>query len=357
VSDELICTYKYGTFYLVNILDETIAYLASINISAIERNLSKVNFLSRLLRTGVRYGKLISANEVLFVLNKTIYNLNIETKLIRAEHSLEKGNRPLSMARIQDIDGFENGVYYGEYFSNPRKAKVNIFQRDNDGNWHVAGFFPKGTINHIHALVPDHFRKCVWILTGDFDTAAGIWVSKNGFDTIEPVLTGEQKYRACVAFPSENGLLYATDTPFCQNAIQFLAKSDNKWISKRIVEIDGPAVYGCKLKNNFVFSTSVEGNGTEQGLKLKTLLERKRGKGVKSASSHIYLGNLEMGFEKVYGDKKDFLPFNLFQFGSILFPEGENKTNTLAFYPIALRNCDLTLRTMKMNIELSNHGN
>lgn len=35
--------------------------------------------------------------------------------------------------------------------------------------------FAQGQVNHIHDVVPDPYRECFWILTGDFGEAAGIW--------------------------------------------------------------------------------------------------------------------------------------------------------------------------------------
>lgn len=347
ISNEQICTYKQGKFYLVNIVSGSSFYLTAINEFITEGLLSRIKILSRLLRTGVRCGIKINQNEILFVLHKTIFNLNLATKLITKEHWHKNGGRPLSMARIQGIEGFENSFYFGEYFSNPKKNEVNIFKREENGKWNVVGSFPHGLINHIHALIPDVFQNCVWILTGDFDNSAGIWNTDNEFKTINPVMIGDQEYRACVAFPTKDGLLYATDTPFCHNSIRLLNKSNGIWISKKIVDIDGPVIYGCKFNSNFVFSTSVEGNGTEKGFKM--LLGRKRGKGIKEPVSCIYYGNLETGFNSIYKNEKDLLPFVLFQFGTIVFPEGENKTNILPFYPIALKKGDLTFMTLKIS--------
>jgi len=347
VSEDTICTYKSGNFYIVNIHNGRIEFLASFNIHSSELLLSKSKVLSRLFRTGVRYGKFISPRNILFVHNKIIYNLNIETKKITAEHNLLKGSRPLSISNIHHIEGFEDGFYFGEYFSNPSKKAVNIYKREESGSWHIVGSFRDGLINHIHAIIPDHIEHCVWILSGDFDNAAGIWYAKDNFRTIEPVLVGDQNYRACVAFPTENGLLYATDTPFSQNSIRILSRSENSWASTKVVDIDGPVIYGCVTGKKYIFSTSVEGNGTENGLKM--IIGRARGKGIKEPYSYIYSGDLEVGFKKIFIGKKDFLPFVLFQFGVVLFPEGENKTDILSFYPVALNKYDQTLYSIKID--------
>lgn len=55
----------------------------------------------------------------------------------------------------------------------------------------------------------------------------------------------------------------------------------------------------------------------------------------------MYLGNLETGFEEVYKEKKDMLPF-AFQFGVFRLPYGVNNGNVLYFQPVATKN-DLKL--------------
>ena len=50
--------------------------------------------------------------------------------------------------------------------------------------------------------------------------------------------------------------------------------------------------------------------------------------------------NSEGNISTVYENKKDKLPYILFQFGNILFPNGTNNTNKLVFTPIALKSND-----------------
>ena len=96
VADDCICAYNHGRFYLVNTLNETTTYLHSLEILATERILSRINLLSRLFRTGVRYGRTVDADQVLFVHNKKICNLNLAKPCVKGEHTLERERRPLS---------------------------------------------------------------------------------------------------------------------------------------------------------------------------------------------------------------------------------------------------------------------
>jgi hypothetical protein len=96
-----------------------------------------------------------------------------------------------------------------------------------------------------------------------------------------------------------------------------------------------------------IFSTIVECDGREN--LLKKIVTFKRGKGIIRNECVIYQvdGNsipVELG-----SNKKDFLPFYLFQFGSISFPTGNNLSNYLPAYNIGLKRCDLSLSLYKIS--------
>jgi hypothetical protein len=108
-----------------------------------------------------------------------------------------------------------------------------------------------------------------------------------------------------------------------------------------IYNVDGSCIYGCKVGNNLVFSSTVEADGRNETI-LKLLFNRRIGRGIKNRYVHLYKGNLCDGFSEIYKEKKDLLPF-LFQFGAFRFPSGLNETNILFFQPIATNKNDLNL--------------
>ena len=176
------------------------------------------------------------------------------------------------------------------------------------------------SINHVHNIISDKINDIVYVLTGDFGNSAAIWQVYDNFVTIEPILKGEQIFRSCVAFPTIDGLIYATDSPFSKNSIRLLHKNEySKWISTEISKINGPCIYGVKFNNDFVFSTSVEGEGVSSNF-LYNLFSIKRGSGIVENFVCVYKGNLNNGFQLIHKSKKDKLPFLLFQFGVISFP-------------------------------------
>lgn len=120
----------------------------------------------------------------------------------------------------------------------------------------------------------------------------------------------------------------------------------NTYEVKKVMLIAGSCIYGCKWKDNFVFSSTVEGDGRNM-TRFYFLFGRKRGSGIKDEFIHLYYGNSYDGFKEIYKEKKDWLPLYTFQFGAFRFPYGENNGDTLYFQPISTIKNDLALMTYK----------
>lgn len=347
ISSDQILLYKYGNIYTYNISDEKFKRIAKFPFSFSYNLLARISLISRLFRLNIRYGIKHNSSTIILIRSKHYYELNIiKNKLIKGK-KIDKGNRPLNITNIKNIKGFNDGIYYGEYFINPSKEEVCIKRIDTIHNHITVYTFPSKSINHIHSLIPDISNNCVWILTGDTDNSATIWCSKNNFNDVYPVFMGNQKYRSCVAFPINNGLLYATDSPDYQNAIYFIYKEKEKWNIKKICNISGPSIYGCKIENKFIFSTSVEPSSSRK-MFLKNIFGTKRGKGILDNYIHVYLGNLNEGFNEIYKTPKDKYPFFLFQFGVITFPNETLNNDLLPLYHIATSQFDLSTNLIKI---------
>ncbi|WP_310556235.1 hypothetical protein [Flavobacterium sp.] len=339
---------KSNKLYIYDVSTNQKKLLITLPYSPVLTLFSKVGIVSRVLRLGVRYALPISENKLLVVFDKKFYEINILEKTHQVTFNIPRGNRPLNIAKVEAINNFENALYFGEYFANFERKSVHIYKRQESTNWEIVYTFPEGTIEHIHAIVPDKFRDCLWILTGDFDKASGIWMAKNNFQDVKSILIGEQIFRSCVAFPEEKGIIYATDSQFETNSIRILHEKDSQWVSDFICEINGPAIYGCKVKNDLFFSTSVEGDSISKG-KFMQFLDKVPGPGIKEAYSHIVGGNLQKGFSVLSKNKKDIYPFILFQFGAITFPTGINDTNFLFTFNISLKKNNLDTEIYKIN--------
>lgn len=117
---------------------------------------------------------------------------------------------------VKSIKGFDDCICFGGYRDNIDKEPVHIYKRTEIDKWDIVHTFKSGEINHVHNIVADPYRDCLWAFTGDFDEASAIWKITNNFKKVERVLCNNQKYRGCVIFPVNEGLLYATDAPFHQ---------------------------------------------------------------------------------------------------------------------------------------------
>jgi hypothetical protein len=339
---------KSNKIYIYNISIEHIELLMTLPCSWKLILFSKFGLLSRVLRLGVRYALKISDYKLLVVFDKKFFEVNIVEKTYEETFNIPRGNRPLSIAKVENIYDFDDSLYFGEYFANFERKSVNVYKRLTDGKWVIVYTFPEGCIEHVHAIIPDKYRKCLWILTGDFNKASGIWMASNNFKDVKPILLGEQIFRSCVAFPEEKGIIYATDSQFETNSIRILHEKDSEWVSDFICEINGPAIYGCKVKNDLFFSTSVEGDSVSKGRYLQ-FLDCTPGPGIVEGYSHIVGGNLDKGFVTLNKNKKDAFPFILFQFGAITFPTGINETDFLFSYNISLKKNNLDTEIFKIN--------
>ncbi|HEX8576508.1 MAG TPA: hypothetical protein VF677_09460 [Flavobacterium sp.] len=340
INDTELLVSQNNKLFLYDIEKDKLVYIIDLQSTFLKKAISKIKLLSRLLRLGVRYSIPITKNIILVVFNNRFFELNIIKKEVKETFVLPRGNRPLNITEVKNIKGFDDGLYFGEYFENLKRLPVHIYKRNFDQTWSIVFTFPEKTIEHVHNIIPDPYNDCLWLLVGDFDKAAGIWKVTENFQKVEPIVTNKQKYRACVAYPTEHGLVYATDSQLEKNSIRILKKEDEMWVSRFIKEINGPAIYGCKIKEDIFFSTSVEGDSLSKG-KLKMFLDKKPGPGILDNNSVIVGGNLEKGFNVMYKNKKDKWPFILFQFGVMIFPSGKNNSDKLILYNIALKSNDL----------------
>lgn len=303
-----------------------------------ERIFGRFRILSRILRLGIRAAIAVDDSAIIFSLGNIIYEFNVIDGHLSKGYTCDDGVRPLSFSHISGIYGFDDGVYFGGYVRNFEKNPVHIYYRNGVDAWKIVYTFPQGAINHVHSIIADSYRRCLWILTGDFDDSAAIWKVSDGFKRVERFVSGDQKWRGCVAFAIPDGLLYATDAPFAKNHI-YLLKEDGK--SSIVGDLSGSCIYGCNWKDKYVFSTVVEPDGRNESM-LRLLFGWKRGSGIIDNNARIYWGDIKDGFIELYKENKDYYPF-IFQFGAFKFPSGINNTENLYFQPMATAKNDMRL--------------
>lgn len=331
--DETLVFYRRSSFIFYNTKTNDYSKVA-LELGLKEKVLPRFRLIYRMFRLGIR-NALQYGNQIIFYVNKRFYEYNLQTNKLIPGFVPPVGIRALNLTHINAIEGFDDMIVFGGYLSNSSKRSVYIYKRISAEQWHPIFSFKRGEVNHIHNIIPDKTNNCVWILTGDFDNSAGIWMAKDNFTIVKPILIGNQSYRSCVAFPIDGNLLYATDSPLVGNSIRMLEYKSGKWNSRKLIDISGSCIYGCKVNNFYIFSTCVEPSGLDKGV--KALLSTQKGPGIKDVYCHLYIGNHEYGFKDIYKVKKDIFPYALFQFGALQFPAGINNNGLIVFYHLSTR--------------------
>ena len=312
-----------------------------------ERILGRLPLLLRFFRLGVQCAIPVNDTAVCYSLKGGIFEYDIEEHKKYGPSNLGEGIKPLAFSLIKNIPGFNDTIAFGGYMGNPLKKRVSIYGRKAANKWETLYTFDEGKINHVHALIPDVKNECVWIFTGDFGDAAGIWQAKKNFKEVEPVLIGKQIYRGCVGFPVDGGLLYATDSHLEKNSIRFLKRTENGWSSEKIMDTSGSCIQGCKVGDKYFFDSCVEGIGSFKNL-FHFLVSKERGPGILDSMVRIYGGNLLEGFHEIYSQEKDNKPISSFQFGMYDFASGENSHDYILFRQMSTKkNC---LSTIKLSV-------
>lgn len=250
--DDKLVTYKYGNIFLMDLYDFSKEFICNLCLDKSTLFFSKNRLLTRLLRLEPRGVAKRDNNSILFSLKGYIYHLNIATKESKAIHKFRNNMSALVyLTTIEDLGGFTVKHCYSEYFTNNEKNEISIYGCYGDlSDWREIYRFEKGQINHIHSIIPDPYQKKVWIFTGDFGDAAGIWYTDDDFRTVNRYLFGNQQYRARVGMPTEDGLIYATDTPMETNSIYIVSKDKE---IKKLFELEGPSLYVLNIKINIFF--------------------------------------------------------------------------------------------------------
>lgn len=333
----LLC-YRKG--YIVEMADGKEVRSILISTTLKEKFWGCSKLATRFFRLGIRAVEVLDNEHVILSRGNMLYELDLTKGVMSDGWFCGEGVRPLQFTKVEGLDGFTDGIFFGGYLGNMEKKPVHVYRRIGVDQWEKVYTFPQGAINHVHNIVADPYRKCLWIFTGDFDESAAIWKVTDGFKKVERVACNDQKYRGCVVFALPEGLLYATDAPFADDYIYLM--NPDTYDVKSIFPIDGSCIYGCQWKDNYVFSSTVEGDGRNTP-KMEFLFGRKRGSGIKDDFVHMYCGNLKDGFREIYKEKKDGMPYYTFQFGVFKFPYGINNCDVLYFQPVATKNNDQDL--------------
>lgn len=354
VPDGVLLARGYALF-IANLDCSRLSPIGSVPHALSSATLRRSRLLERILRLGIRFGCRIDEGGYLLAERNRLWRLELPSATLRLDHVIQNGMKPLWISRIHGIEGFADGACFGEYWYNASKAPVNIWVRSADGVWRIAHTFPKGTIEHVHGMIPDEGRGIVWIVTGDSGDRVGIWAARRGFSEVLPVLVGKQEFRCCWVAFSDGQIIYATDSPLAINSVrrmilpQGYSESPEPWMGARsepFMEISGSSIYSCRVQDQVVFSTTVE-PGLLTGNKLRDWLDRTPGPGIKGMYSDLMIGT-QGGFTLAGRWAKDPWPFRLCELGSISFPTGINPGRCLYAYFTGLAHQDGSMSVFEL---------
>lgn len=344
--NESLILSRGSDLYLADLDLENLSKFAAISTLSRARHSRFNRLATRLMR--FECGPAIAlpgTNEILVWLGGQVFHVDLTTGETTAEEIKSAGRAPLMMTTLSS-NVFEDGIYFGEYFSNSSKGPAKIWKRSPVGKWKVVFEFQRGEINHIHSIYYDEHDDCAYILTGDYDDAPSIWRADKNFDSVEKLISAGQMSRSCWISSEKDQLVYATDSHLSTN---YLCSVEKKPASQSAPEIVrhfptvGSSIFSMSLGDNGIcFSTAVE-PGEPTGNKLKDFLTTSRGPGILSNHSCIYQGSLQEGFKIIFSAPKDGWPTRLFGFGAFMFPHGTSSNNNVIHaYGSGLKNFDGT---------------
>ena len=339
VLPDWLIFYKNNSIYKAkhdNLLDPILICKLPIS-NPIQKLTKNFHFLKRVIRSYP--SNAIIFNGELFISRRSeIWRCDINNGNLTLDFKIPNNRRLLNFSIISN-NQISKQLVFGEYFDNPKMKPVQLWSRKAGSmNWSKCATFADGEVNHVHSLFCKN--KKVYILTGDFKQASGIWESDFNFSTLKPVARGKQSYRASWMEKLDNRIYIANDTQFEVNHLyEFKDKNDTNLTLRPIISLDGSSIYSGHSSKEIFFSTTVE-PGQKTGNFILDLLETKRGPGILSSKASIMNIDKQGHVSKIFSAEKDFWPFRLAQLGTFIFPSGTMPPNILYAYCIALKKFD-----------------
>lgn len=317
------------SFYRISLTDGSCDLLAHLPCGWFAKLLSRFRLTNRLKRLEPKCAGRLSECEFVVCLFGKIWLLDINTKKLSI---IAETKRDITVLNFCEYEG---SLFFGDYGINRDYYPVNIYSISKDKTLSIIYTFRGGAIRHIHNIVYDKSNSQFWILTGDNEKEAGIYTASLDWTNVKVFATGQQMFRAVVAFPCEGGLIYATDSVENEN---FIYKLQINGKIECLTSINGSCIYGTQTHDYLMFSTTVE---PSEGLGKMNVLSNKLGRGIKSREVHIVLIKKKDFSAKVIAKfEKDCLPMKLFQYGRIIFPGGQQDAQDLWAYNIACKHID-----------------
>jgi hypothetical protein len=220
-----------------------------------------------------------------------------------------QGDSVLHRSICEDKQGF---ICFGEYFMNPARQAVRIWQISPDlSSWKTACELPG--VRHVHGIFSDPYdTDTLWATVGDFAGECYLLRTRDGFKTMDRFGDGSQIWRAVNLFFTRDTVNWLTDSNLELNHACRMERADGKLEIGQ--EIDCSSWYGCT---------------TREGLHLAfTTVEQ--GPAILSSESSVLISQDAFHWEKIFGFKKDcWRPVKVFKYGVIACPSGETSLDEL----------------------------
>lgn len=281
----------------------------------------------RIIRAGCD-GACIGQESLFIWTRRRMWILSLsDGKVIRTER-ISGNKRPLAATWEQHRG--QDSFVFGEYYSNPNKAPVNLFRYSIRGIEQIYQF-SGGEINHIHTVFC-HKPGTYVVLVGDFEKSPAIWIVKNGFGKI--LAGGEQIYRACCGFINHGALFYSTDTSTADN--QFRKINLATGVEETICDLPAPSIYFSAFADGMLFSTNLEPVLDSKNHFFRKWLTKKLPAYIRTEQAGIYRAS-ESDCDLLMSFEPTTLPYRLFQYPTFR-PSASDEW--VAFYCQSIRNLD-----------------
>ena len=277
----------------------------TLNLRFLDGNFSILRLLTRLLRQGVISG-IAGRKNLLLWSKRNIFIIERETFIILKKINLDSIFSPLQVAYIseENIDTF----YFGEYFSNPKKKPIGIYQIKNQELSLIAKIGP-GEIEHIHNILPDNKGNLI-ALAGDFGESASIWKINTTTKTTSCLKRGKQCYRVSTAMLIGEEIIYATDTTSSTNELVSLNLKTME--RKSIYNLPASSIYGASYARRLYFSTNLEA-ALETKYTYRKWFTRRLPNCFMTSKVHIYMTDGKV-LTELARFNPSILPYRLFQY-------------------------------------------
>ena len=197
------------------------------------------NLYYRIFRKGIH--KVIYQDEKLFVVvDRSVYILNFDSLQTVCQLALS-GKRPLC------IEKYNDGIVYGEYYSNPNRESVKIIHIDGRGVEHILAEL--NGVRHIHSITYNEYLKKYLVCTGDLDNESCMYAFEIDFSDYEELLSGSQRYRIIQPACRFNKVYFGSDMPHSENSLyEFDLETKNVM---QICNVPGPVFFSLVKEQIF----------------------------------------------------------------------------------------------------------